>query len=402
MLPPERIEYDQWVARAREVLGDAEFDEAWRRGAALTTDDAVALAVSARRSGPITPPCDHYEPDAARRPTARRLLRVPRDRRHVGAPAPVPRLRPDELLQPEPQPACQRTLRGDGASDDPVGGAGRGVAVVLRRRSPLPPRSRRTGRPNPVIDDLAPGPHGPLANVLAVRSGTGGLEHREALIYTLGKAAELEHLVMLQYLFAAFSLKQAESEGVSAEQLAAIGRWRRTLLEISGQEMLHLALVQNLLTAVGAAPRLARPELPDAGLQLSGRRPHRAAPVRRGGPAPLRVPRAARGHGRRGRRGVRGHRAGRRAPPRPVGRDRPAAPGVRDDRRALPLDPAPASSTSRDGSAPERLFIGPANAQATEEHFRWTELVAVTDVASARLAHRHDRRAGRGCPGRMA
>jgi hypothetical protein len=34
----------------------------------------------------------------------------------------------------------------------------------------------------------------------------------------------------------------------------------------------------------------------------------------------------------------------------------------------------------------ERLFIGPANAQATEEHFRWSELVAVTDVASARLA----------------
>ena len=41
----------------------------------------------------------------------------------------------------------------------------------------------------------------------------GGLEHREALIYTLGKAAELEHLVMLQYLFAAFSLKQNVSEG---------------------------------------------------------------------------------------------------------------------------------------------------------------------------------------------
>ena len=45
---------------------------------------------------------------------------------------------------------------------------------------------------------------------------------------------------------------------------------------------------------------------------------------------------------------------------------------------------------------------GRPNAQATEEHFRWTELVAVTDVASAQLAHRHDRRAGRGCPGRMA
>jgi hypothetical protein len=34
----------------------------------------------------------------------------------------------------------------------------------------------------------------------------------------------------------------------------------------------------------------------------------------------------------------------------------------------------------------ERLFIGPANAQATAEHFRWDELVAVTDLASARQA----------------
>ena len=112
-----------------------------------------------------------------------------------------------------------------------------------------------------MTDDL-PGPHGPLASVLAVRSRTGILEHREALVYTLGKAAELEHLVMLQYLFAAFSLKQDVREGVTPEQLVAIQRWRKTLLEISAQEMLHLALVQNLLTAVGAAPRLARPNFP--------------------------------------------------------------------------------------------------------------------------------------------
>ena len=89
-------------------------------------------------------------------------------------------------------------------------------------------------------------------------AGTGGIEHREALIYTLGKAAELEHLVMLQYLFAAFSLKQRVDEGLTPETLAAVQRWRKTLLEIGEQEMLHLALVQNLLTAVGAAPRFAR------------------------------------------------------------------------------------------------------------------------------------------------
>jgi hypothetical protein len=118
-----------------------------------------------------------------------------------------------------------------------------------------------------MIDSVSPGPHGPLANVLAVRGGktagqAAGLDHREALIYTLGKAAELEHLIMLQYLFAAFSLKQNVSEGLSTETLAAVQRWRKTLLTIAEQEMLHLALVQNLLTAVGAAPRLARPNFP--------------------------------------------------------------------------------------------------------------------------------------------
>src|SRR6476659_5765859 len=121
--------------------------------------------------------------------------------------------------------------------------------------------------PHPMIDFVPPGPHGPLADVLAVRRGkgdpqTGGLEHREALIYTLGKAAELEHLIMLQYLFAAFSLKQHVREGLSEEALLTVQRWRKTLLSIGEQEMLHLALVQNLLTAVGAAPRLTRPNFP--------------------------------------------------------------------------------------------------------------------------------------------
>ena len=230
------------------------------------------------------------------------------------------------------------------------------------------------------------GPHGPLADVLAVRSGTtGGLEHREALIYTLGKGAELEHLIMLQYLFAAFSLKTKESEGLSPEQLKAIQGWRKTLLAISGQEMLHLALVQNLLTAVGAAPRLTRPNFPmpaysyPAGVRIE------LLPF---GEAALR------------------HFA---FLERPEGMAVDDAEGFAaiGQAVALPHDPhdqiVPQLQefdtigqlyrsiqaglehlTARLG--PERLFIGPANAQATEEHFHWPELVAVTDLASARLA----------------
>ena len=85
---------------------------------------------------------------------------------------------------------------------------------------------------------------------------------------------------MLQYLFAAVSLKQSVGEGLTPEALVAVGRWRATLLEISAQEMLHLALVQNLLTAVGAAPRFARPELPDDRLRLPGRGADRADALR--------------------------------------------------------------------------------------------------------------------------
>jgi hypothetical protein len=107
---------------------------------------------------------------------------------------------------------------------------------------------------------------GRLALVLETRGGSkpGGihLENREALIYTLGKAAELEHLIMLQYLYAAFSLKGGEAEGLSPDGALAVQRWRKTLIQIAEQEMLHMALVQNMLTAIGAAPRLARPNYP--------------------------------------------------------------------------------------------------------------------------------------------
>ena len=84
------------------------------------------------------------------------------------------------------------------------------------------------------------------------------IEHREALIYMLCEAAELEHGIMCQYLFAAFTLKQDEGEDLTREELAATRRWRKVISHVATQEMLHLALVQNLLSAVGAAPHLSR------------------------------------------------------------------------------------------------------------------------------------------------
>jgi hypothetical protein len=235
-----------------------------------------------------------------------------------------------------------------------------------------------------------PGPHGPLANVLAVRRGKdrdagGGLEYREALIYTLGKAAELEHLVMLQYLFAAFSLKQSVREGISEEALAAVQGWRRTLLEIGEQEMLHLALVQNLLTAVGAGPRFARPNFPmpaysyPAGVRIE-LLPFGEAALRHFAflerPEGLDVEDAE------------GFEAIEQAVPLPHDEDDEIVPHLQEFETIGQLYRSILAGLERiaDRVGPERLFIGPAHAQATAEHFRWDELVAVTDLESAARA----------------
>jgi hypothetical protein len=67
--------------------------------------------------------------------------------------------------------------------------------------------------------------HGRLAEVIASRGGEAAqeapfvIEHREALIYMLYEAAELEHGIMCQYLFAAFSLKLRDDQGLTADEL---------------------------------------------------------------------------------------------------------------------------------------------------------------------------------------
>jgi hypothetical protein len=80
------------------------------------------------------------------------------------------------------------------------------------------------------------------------------VERRKELTYLLCQAAELEHGLMCEYLYAAFSLKSTPGPGLQDDQLEAVERWRRMIFVIAGEEMLHWAVVQNLLTAVGAAP----------------------------------------------------------------------------------------------------------------------------------------------------
>jgi hypothetical protein len=85
---------------------------------------------------------------------------------------------------------------------------------------------------------------------------------RDELVFLLTNAAEVEHSLMCQYLYAAFSMKKRESEGLSPSELAMVVGWEQTVLMISRQEMEHLALVCNLLTAIGGAPHLTHPNFP--------------------------------------------------------------------------------------------------------------------------------------------
>jgi hypothetical protein len=85
---------------------------------------------------------------------------------------------------------------------------------------------------------------------------------RRRLVALLTEAAELEHALMCQYLYAAFSMKRHVSEGVTWAQLEQMRQWAASIMLIARQEMEHLGLVCNLLTAIGEAPWLTRPNMP--------------------------------------------------------------------------------------------------------------------------------------------
>jgi rubrerythrin len=91
---------------------------------------------------------------------------------------------------------------------------------------------------------------------------TAPVARRGQLAELLSRAAQVEHDILCQYLFAAATLKQHPDEGVSYGQLEQIRRWKATILEVARQEMSHLGIVSNLLTAIGEAPRFDHPEFP--------------------------------------------------------------------------------------------------------------------------------------------
>src|SRR5436190_3863803 len=190
---------------------------------------------------------------------------------------------------------------------------------------------------------------------------------------------------MCQYLYAACSMKDRDDEGLTPEQLEATKRWRREIFHIAEQEMLHLALVQNLLTAVGAGSALDRPNFPlpphayPAGIRME-LLPFNEQSLRHfiylERPEGLDVADQD------------ALAAVDKATPLPLATEDEIGPRLQDFAtigelyRAIELGfDHLAEKLGESG-----LFLGPPRAQATPQHFRFAELTPVTDLAGAHKA----------------
>ena len=203
--------------------------------------------------------------------------------------------------------------------------------------------------------------------------------HREDLWWLLAEACQLEHMIMCQYLFAEWTLKD-KGDGLTDEQSEAVERWRGVLRGIAIEEMLHLALVANVMSSIGAAPYFGRPNFPQ-----------------RSGYFPASIQLDLMPFGEQALKHFLFLE-------RPEGMERQDAEGfVPTAPRRDPLSESEAMPRGQefltvghlyrgieDGltrlthELGERaLFVGSPRAQATPEMFRWPQVVAVTDLDSA-------------------
>jgi CDGSH-type Zn-finger protein/uncharacterized Fe-S cluster protein YjdI len=93
-------------------------------------------------------------------------------------------------------------------------------------------------------------------------NAVASLPTRERLVHALYEAAELEHTLMCTYLYAAFSLKDGEADGLSAAEAQAVARWRRAIIDVAVDEMGHLVAVWNITSALGGVPCFGRDNFP--------------------------------------------------------------------------------------------------------------------------------------------
>jgi ferritin-like protein len=86
-----------------------------------------------------------------------------------------------------------------------------------------------------------------------------GFSGHDYAVYLLHIAAEIEHVLMVQYLYAAYSLGGPQ---VPEGRRSDVQRWRDVILDIAKEEMAHLITVENLLRLLGAPLNLDRRDYP--------------------------------------------------------------------------------------------------------------------------------------------
>lgn len=86
-----------------------------------------------------------------------------------------------------------------------------------------------------------------------------GFSGHDYAVYLLHIAAEIEHLLMVQYLYAAYSLGGSQ---VPDAQRPRVQCWQETVLGIAKEEMAHFISVQNILRLIGGPLNLDRNDYP--------------------------------------------------------------------------------------------------------------------------------------------
>ena len=86
-----------------------------------------------------------------------------------------------------------------------------------------------------------------------------GFSGHDLAVFLLHVAAEIEHVLMVQYLYAAYSLG---GDQVPHNRREEVSRWQEVILGIAKEEMGHLITVQNMLRLLGGPLNLERNDYP--------------------------------------------------------------------------------------------------------------------------------------------
>jgi hypothetical protein len=117
----------------------------------------------------------------------------------------------------------------------------------------------------PLPDSPAkPNPKDPNRQIVEVTDPVYGkkrpdMSWRDHLIMLLTSGAEVEHALMVQYLYAAYSINGDQPD---KERRALVEGWRASILSVAREEMGHLLTVQNLLVLLGSPISFDREMMP--------------------------------------------------------------------------------------------------------------------------------------------